>query len=71
MLILKNIFTLLLQNLMLYRIWIKYEPKGCKLKPLNSLNHAVKTSINVNNEIEDIDIAFIDITEKFEEYQAF
>lgn len=51
---------------------IKYEPDdGCKLKPLTGLNYALKTSLNINSEIEDIDIAFIDITENFTEYQAF
>lgn len=50
---------------------IKYEAKGCKLKPLNGLNYAVKASISANSEIEDLDIAFIDITENFEDYQSF
>lgn len=50
---------------------IKYEPSGCKLKPLTGLNYAIKSSLSINSKSEDIDIAFIDITEKFDEYQAF
>lgn len=50
---------------------IKYQTKGCKLKPLLGLNYAIKTSIELGSKAEDIDIAFINITENFDEYQAY